>query len=300
MNHINCAITKCRSVTPKILPAITELIPTGVNHITHVTIFITTSNIAAKKSTTTCPLEPIVPRNVPNTKQKNTIPNVLVPLRYCMTRIRAGSVISSRCASAPCSISMLSSTIVSSTFSFTVSLNACRTAGLGTKLSNKFTAARLSVERSMELCKSGSPGWISVTNAIPKIAFSSEVLAKYTKVRRAILPFIRAFKLAEPAIKLDITKASYTETFLNAFDDDICFAKSIKVTSCIQAYVREARIALAELAPRIYKDEIIAKVKGGEISSYPYGVRSHLHLTYCFSQTMNGTPCAHLQNCRIT
>ncbi|KAI9577144.1 hypothetical protein GQX74_004906 [Glossina fuscipes] len=85
MNHINCAITKCRSVTPKILPAITELIPTGVNHITHVTIFITTSNIAAKKSTTTCPLEPIVPRNVPNTKQKNTIPNVLVPLRYCMT-----------------------------------------------------------------------------------------------------------------------------------------------------------------------------------------------------------------------
>uniref|UniRef100_A0A1A9V0V0 Uncharacterized protein n=1 Tax=Glossina austeni TaxID=7395 RepID=A0A1A9V0V0_GLOAU len=130
MNHINCAITKCRSVTPKILPAITELIPTGVNHITHVTIFMTTSNIAAKKSTTTCPLEPIVPRNVPNTKQKNTIPNVLVPLRYCMTRIRAGSVTSSRCAPVPCS--MLSSNSVSSTFSFTVSLNACRTAGLGT------------------------------------------------------------------------------------------------------------------------------------------------------------------------
>uniref|UniRef100_A0A1B0C4R4 Uncharacterized protein n=1 Tax=Glossina palpalis gambiensis TaxID=67801 RepID=A0A1B0C4R4_9MUSC len=205
MNHINCAITKCRSVTPKILPAITELIPTGVNHITHVTIFITTSNIAAKKSTTTCPLEPIVPRNVPNTKQKNTIPNVLVPLRYCMTPV---SVISSRCASAPCSTSTLSSRSVSSTFSFTVSLNACRTVGLGTKLSNKFTAARLSVVRSIELCKSGSPGWIRVTNAMPKIAFSSEVLAKYTKVRRAILPFIRAFKLAEPAIKLDITKGN--------------------------------------------------------------------------------------------
>lgn len=94
MNHINCAITKWRSLTLKILPAITELMPTGVSHMTQVTIFMTTSKTAAKKSTTTCPFWPIVPRNVPKTKQKNTMPKVLVPLRYWMTRISCGSSVS--------------------------------------------------------------------------------------------------------------------------------------------------------------------------------------------------------------
>lgn len=50
----------------------------------------------------------------------------------------------------------------------------------------------------------GLPGWMSVTKHIPSIALIIDVIKKYIRVLTAILPFNRAFKLALPAIKLDI------------------------------------------------------------------------------------------------
>lgn len=44
----------------------------------------------------------------------------------------------------------------------------------------------------------GLPGWIRSTRITPRTAFSKDVSMKYTKVRTAIIPFILAFKLAEP------------------------------------------------------------------------------------------------------
>lgn len=54
-------------------------------------------------------------------------------------------------------------------------------------------------------CKPGSPGWISRASDTPRRALNIDVDAKYTKVLRAILPFILALMLALPVIKLAIT-----------------------------------------------------------------------------------------------
>lgn len=86
MNQANWDITRARSLTPRILPAITLDMPIGVSHMTPVTIFMTTSKTAVKNCITTCPFSPIVPKRVPKTRQKKTIPRVLVPERYCTTR----------------------------------------------------------------------------------------------------------------------------------------------------------------------------------------------------------------------
>lgn len=63
---------------------------------------------------------------------------------------------------------------------------------------------------SLELIKSGcipgSPGCIKRTRQMPKMALNKEVETKYNNVRKAIRPFILAFKLADPDIKLAITK----------------------------------------------------------------------------------------------
>lgn len=67
------------SLTPRIFPAITLPMPTGVNHMTPETIFIITSKMAWKKSITTWLLGPMVPRQLPKTRQKKTRPSVLVP-----------------------------------------------------------------------------------------------------------------------------------------------------------------------------------------------------------------------------
>lgn len=60
-------------------------------HITVETIRIMTSNTALKKSMTTWPFSPSVPRNVPKTRQKKTMPKVFVPLLYCITLISSSS-----------------------------------------------------------------------------------------------------------------------------------------------------------------------------------------------------------------
>lgn len=60
-------------------------------HITVDTILMMTSNTALKKSITIWPFSPRVPKNVPNTKQKKTMPSVLVPLLYCVTLINSSS-----------------------------------------------------------------------------------------------------------------------------------------------------------------------------------------------------------------
>lgn len=130
MNHISCSMTKCKSLTPNILPAITELIPMGVNHMTHVTIFMMTSKTAVKKSTTICPFSPIVPNMVPKTRQKKTMPSVLVPLRYCTTRMSAGSSTSPPCCCCAC-ISSVGSNSVPIAVSLSVSLKVCKIFGLG-------------------------------------------------------------------------------------------------------------------------------------------------------------------------
>lgn len=52
-----------------------------------------TSNTALKKSITIWPFSPRVPKNVPNTRQKKTMPSVLVPLLYCVTLISSSSPI---------------------------------------------------------------------------------------------------------------------------------------------------------------------------------------------------------------
>lgn len=59
------------------------------HHITVETIRMMTSNTALKKSMTTWPFSPSVPRNVPKTRQKNTMPKVFVPLLYCITLINS-------------------------------------------------------------------------------------------------------------------------------------------------------------------------------------------------------------------
>lgn len=41
---------------------------------------------------------------------------------------------------------------------------------------------------------------------MPSNALKNEVAAKYMRVLNAIFPFIRAFRLAEPAIRLEITR----------------------------------------------------------------------------------------------
>lgn len=121
MNQASCDITSTRSSTPSILPAITEVMPIGVilkkqamfsittcrkavmpslsifdfdfktHHITVETIRMMTSNTALKKSMTTWPFSPSVPRNVPKTRQKKTMPRVFVPLLYCITLINSSS-----------------------------------------------------------------------------------------------------------------------------------------------------------------------------------------------------------------
>lgn len=63
-----------------------------VNHTTAVTIFDVTSNIAEKKSLTTCPRSPIVLSKVPNTKQNTTMPIVLTPGRWVSSRTNIVSV----------------------------------------------------------------------------------------------------------------------------------------------------------------------------------------------------------------
>lgn len=79
INHPNCDITNVILATDTIFPAIMLHKPTGVIQITPLTIFMTTSKIVAHKSFTTCPLEPVVPKMLPNIIQKKTIPILLVP-----------------------------------------------------------------------------------------------------------------------------------------------------------------------------------------------------------------------------
>lgn len=50
-----------------------------------------TSNTALKKSMTTWPFSASVPKNVPKTRQKKTMPRVFVPLLYCITLINSSS-----------------------------------------------------------------------------------------------------------------------------------------------------------------------------------------------------------------
>lgn len=49
----------------------------------------------------------------------------------------------------------------------------------------------------------GLPGWITRTRATPRTALSKDVSMKYTRVRTAIIPFILAFKLAEPGTRAE-------------------------------------------------------------------------------------------------
>lgn len=49
----------------------------------------------------------------------------------------------------------------------------------------------------------GLPGWITRTRATPRTALSKDVSMKYTRVRTAIIPFILAFKLAEPGARVN-------------------------------------------------------------------------------------------------
>lgn len=79
INQANCDNTSVIFDTDRIFPAITLLIPIGVNHITPVTICMTTSNITEKKSMTTFDFSDIVPNIVPKTRQNATIPRVFVP-----------------------------------------------------------------------------------------------------------------------------------------------------------------------------------------------------------------------------
>lgn len=69
-----------------ILAAIMLATATLVNQVTAVISFNVTSNVAAKKSFTTCPRSPIVLNKLPKTRQNSTIPMVLVPDRWVSTR----------------------------------------------------------------------------------------------------------------------------------------------------------------------------------------------------------------------
>lgn len=53
-------------------------------------------------------------------------------------------------------------------------------------------------EGTMDSLSPGLPGWMRSTSRAPRVAFSKDVKMKYNNVRTAIIPFIRAFKLAEP------------------------------------------------------------------------------------------------------
>lgn len=53
-------------------------------------------------------------------------------------------------------------------------------------------------------CISVSPGCMTTAKQMPRKALNSDVNAKYANVRMAMRPFMRAFKLAEPEIRLDI------------------------------------------------------------------------------------------------
>lgn len=65
------------------------------------------------------------------------------------------------------------------------------------KLSNILTALAW-CEGAIDSLMPGLPGWITRTRATPRTALSNDVNMKYTKVRTAIIPFILAFRLAEP------------------------------------------------------------------------------------------------------
>ena len=75
----NCDITLPKFTTPRIFAQITLLIPTGEIHMIALTIFMMTSSITLKKSTTSWAFFPRDPRTVPNVRQKKMIPSVLVP-----------------------------------------------------------------------------------------------------------------------------------------------------------------------------------------------------------------------------
>ena len=79
MKSPNCDITLPKFATPRIFAQITLLIPTGEIHMIALTIFMMTSSITLKKSTTSWAFFPRDPRTVPNVRQKKMMPSVLVP-----------------------------------------------------------------------------------------------------------------------------------------------------------------------------------------------------------------------------
>ena len=79
MKSPSCDITLPKFTTPRIFAQITLLIPTGEIHMMALTIFMMTSSMILKKSTTSWAFFPRDPRTVPNVRQKKMMPSVLVP-----------------------------------------------------------------------------------------------------------------------------------------------------------------------------------------------------------------------------
>ena len=79
MNRPSCDITVPMLATPRILAAMTLLMPMGESHMMMPTILMMTSSMTEKNLITPSAFSPSDPRTVPNAKQKKMIPSVFVP-----------------------------------------------------------------------------------------------------------------------------------------------------------------------------------------------------------------------------
>lgn len=90
MNSASCEKTSVKLSMLNNFPAIMLATAKPVSQTMVVIIFDVTSNIAEKKSLTTCPRSPIVLSIVPNAKQNTTIPIVFTPGRSVSSRTKIG------------------------------------------------------------------------------------------------------------------------------------------------------------------------------------------------------------------
>lgn len=86
---------------------------------------------------------------------------------------------------------------------------------------------------------SALPGCISTTRQTPNAAFKNDVDAKYNNVRNAIRPFIFAFKLAEPAIRLEMISGRI-KSFNSRMNNSPGYESS-NIASALKVYGRKAK-----------------------------------------------------------
>merc|ERR1711887_263911 len=194
INRPSWDMTLLRFATPRILAQMTLLIPIGEIHMIPLTIFIITSSITLKKVMTDSALRPMDPRTVPKVRQKKMMPSVLVPPLYARTFLY--------------SVVLVAAFSSSSYFVPAVWKVAWKRLSGTMLLPRSRKLSMISIFRSAWLPDpttaliSGLPGWMMMTRMSPMVAASKEVTVKKTIVLIAIIPFIFAFRLAAPVIKL--------------------------------------------------------------------------------------------------